>query len=442
MSYNSRKLQPGTGPSGAQAVLDNSGNLCKPSQSGTGLSDARTAFHYFREFELVGMEHSSKMLEAPVFAFIGAILSNLGITPWVIRQLLKRSILDFPNERSSHDAPIPRGVGILIIVTWLLGMILTEAMGIYNPTGFTIAHPDGFIIATTIGMVILAWVGFVDDRQDLNPFLKLAVQTAVAALAIRFSGLSLDSFGLPFTAEFDLGNWGLALAMVWLVGFTNIFNFMDGINGLAFTQLIFGGAAFSIMGVVTDDFELAVSGALAAGSAVGLLKYNFPQAKVFMGDVGSLPTGFLLAMMALRAAFGPDAAGRIPFLATVLVLWPFIFDGSYTILNRVFHRRNPFHAHRSHLYQRKLFAGETHGEVTVFYGIAMLICALFGLMLPGWSDIYQTVALASVLLLSLVFMVKTVSRVRASMTAENRGSKPTHTGRFSTTESNPGGGKG
>ena len=365
------------------------------------------------------MEPANKMLEAPAFAFIGAIISNLGITPWVIKQLLKRSILDIPNERSSHDSPVPHGVGILIIITWLLGMGLTVAMGIYNPAGFSIAQPDGFVIGATIGMVILTMLGLVDDRRDLSPYLKLVVQVIVGIQALGLSGLSVTNFGLPFMTEPGLGTWGLVLALIWLVGFTNIFNFMDGINGLAMTQLIFGGAAFAIMGVIIDDFELAVSGALAAGAAVGLLKYNFPQAKVFMGDAGSLPTGFLLALMALRAAFGPDSGGAIPFFATVLVLWPFLFDGGFTLLNRIFHRRNPFRAHRSHLYQRQLVAGQSHGEVTVFYGVSMLICALFGLMMPGWSPAYQVVALAGVLLASILFMVRTVRSVRASMTVEN-----------------------
>lgn len=362
------------------------------------------------------MEPATKMLEAPVFAFIGAIISNLGVTPWVIRQLLNRSIMDIPNERSSHGTPVPRGVGVLVVVTWLLGMVLTEALAFYNPAGFFVAKPDGFVIGGTIGILALAILGALDDKKSLNPFLKLVVQVGVAILAVGLSGLSLDSLGLPFLDSNGFGTWGWVLAVLWLVGFTNIFNFMDGINGLAFTQLIFGGAAFAIMGVMVTDFELAISGALAAGAAVGLLKYNFPQAKVFMGDVGSLPTGFILALMALRATFGADSQGQIPFISGALVLWPFIFDGGFTLLNRVFHRRNPFQAHRSHLYQRQLVAGQSHGEVTVFYGISMLICCLFGLMYPGWGDTSRLVALTGVLLGSLVFMVRTVGRVRASET--------------------------
>nr|MEE4269394.1 hypothetical protein [Candidatus Krumholzibacteria bacterium] len=362
------------------------------------------------------MESGPKMFEAPVFAFIGAIISNLGVTPWVIRQLLRRSIMDIPNQRSSHDTPVPRGAGIMIILTWLLGMILVEGMAIYNPAGFFIAGPDGFVIGGTIGMVLLAAVGLIDDRHNLNPFIKLLVQIVAALQVLWLARLPVESFGLPFLEEPGLGTLGWVLALIWLVGFTNIFNFMDGINGLAFSQLIFGGVALSIMGVMIDDFELAVSGALAAGAAVGLLKYNFPQAQVFMGDVGSLPAGFLLGLMALRAAFGPDSQGQIPFMAPVLALWPFLFDGGYTLLNRVYHRRNPFQAHRSHLYQRQLFAGQTHGEITVFYGISMLVCGLFSLMLPGWSDTYQVVALAGLVLLSVVFLIRTVTRVRASQT--------------------------
>ena len=106
-------------------------------------------------------------------------------------------------------------------------------------------------------------------------------------------------------------------------------------------QLTMGGAAFCLMGAATRDYELAIAGALASGAALGTLKYNFPRALVFMGDVGSLPSGFLLAMLALRAGFGPHADGT-PWLAALFVLWPFLWDGGFTLLNRVYHRRNPF----------------------------------------------------------------------------------------------------
>lgn len=359
------------------------------------------------------------MLEAPLFAFLGAVALSLAATPALIRVLRERNLLDIPNARSSHDQPVPRGGGIAIVGTWLLGMTGTWALR-YPLPHLGILAPDGFVLAAANGMLVLAVLGFVDDRLNLNPFVKLAVQLAVTGGALWFSGLRIADLGLPIDQGHDLGAWGWVLALVWLVGFTNIFNFMDGINGLAFMQLTIGGAAFCLMGVATDDYELAIAGALASGAALGTLRYNFPRALVFMGDVGSLPSGYLLALMALRAGFGPRAHGT-PWVAATLVLWPFIWDGSYTLLNRLFHRRNPFRAHRSHLYQRLHVTGMSHQAITWRYALAMLACGAAGLLGTHKGPAFLRAALVVIVAGSVLYTVRVVTRVRAHMTEGRNG---------------------
>jgi len=357
------------------------------------------------------------MLEAPLFAFLGALMVNLIMTPWLIRHLRSRSMLDIPNARSSHDVPVPRGGGIVLVFTWCLGMVSTWALRFPLPN-LGILAPDGFVVAATIGMVSLAVLGYLDDRRDLNPFLKLFIQIAVAVQALSLSGLRLAEIGLPWGTGWDLGPWGWLASGLWLVGFTNIYNFMDGINGLAFTQLIFGGTTFCLLGVTTSDYELAISGALAAGSAVGILKYNFPKANVFMGDVGSLPLGFLLALMGLRSAFGPRSEG-ISFLIPVLILWPFLYDGTFTLINRIVHRRNPVRPHRSHLYQRLVVLGLSHKGITIRYGAAMLLCSAAGFAMQYCSLKLSQVLLGIILAVSALYTVMIVRRVRASQTVDN-----------------------
>ncbi|MBU8871799.1 MAG: glycosyltransferase family 4 protein [Gemmatimonadales bacterium] len=354
------------------------------------------------------------MFEAPAFAFLGALICNLVGTPVVIHLLKKYSVLDIPNERSSHETPIPRGGGIVIVATWCFGMVMTWAIRFPLPE-LGILGPNGFVVSMTIGMVALACLGFIDDRRDLKPLLKLVVQIAVAAQALWLSGLELTDFCLPYLPDFHLGPWSHLVGMIWLVGLTNIFNFMDGINGLAFTQLIFGGTTFCLIGILNGDYELAISGALVAGSAVGILKYNFPKALVFMGDVGSLPLGFLLAFMGLRVAFGPSSE-NMTFLQPVLVLWPFLYDGGFTLLNRLYHGRNPFRSHRSHLYQRLVISGESHMTITLRYGTAMFGCAVAGLFLPWLGEGARGAIMVVVLVASVVFTVIIVRRVDAGMT--------------------------
>ncbi len=195
----------------------------------------------------------------------------------------------------------------------------------------------------------------------------------------------------------------------------NIFNFMDGINGLAFMQLIFGGATFCLLGVASDDYELAISGALAAGSALGILKYNFPRALVFMGDVGSLPAGYLLALMALRTSFGARHED-VSFLTPVLALWPFLYDGSYTLINRLVHGRNPFRPHRSHLYQRLIVVGMKHKTITLYYAAAMALCSAAGYLSLFYGRGFLGAMLVVALAVSIVYTIGVVTHVRASMT--------------------------
>ena len=354
------------------------------------------------------------MFEAPFFAFLCALVCNLVATPVLIRLLRRWAVLDIPNPRSSHEVPVPRGGGLVIVATWCFGMMSTWALRFPFPA-LGILAPDGFVVSMTVAMIALAALGFTDDRRDLPALLKLLIQIIVGVQALYLSGLRMTDFGLPFVPDYDLGLLGWLIALVWLVGLTNIFNFMDGINGLAFTQLIFGGATFCLLGVLEGDYELAISGALVAGSAVGILRYNFPKALVFMGDVGSLPLGFLLAFMGLRAAFGADS-GNFTFLQSMLALWPFLYDGSYTLLNRLYHGRNPFRAHRSHLYQRLLVAGYTHKQITLRYAGAMLVCSLSALWLPQMSDTAVVILLLAIVTVSVLFTVKIVRRVAAAQT--------------------------
>ncbi len=354
------------------------------------------------------------MFEAPFFAFLCATACNLVATPVVIRLLRHWAVLDIPNQRSSHEVPVPRGGGIVIVMTWCFGMVSTWALRFPFPA-LGILAPDGFVVSMTIAMVALAVLGFTDDRRDLPALLKLVIQILVAVQALYLSGLRMTHLGLPFVPPYDLQALGWLIGLIWLVGLTNIFNFMDGINGLAFTQLIFGGTTFSLLGVLAGDYDLAISGALIAGSAVGILRYNFPKALVFMGDVGSLPLGFLLAFMGLRVAFGADH-GNFTFLQSILTLWPFLYDGGFTLLNRLYHGRNPFRAHRSHLYQRLLVAGYTHKQITLRYAGAMLACSLGALWLPQMGDIAVLVLLLAIITVSVLFTVKIVRRVAAAQT--------------------------
>jgi UDP-N-acetylmuramyl pentapeptide phosphotransferase/UDP-N-acetylglucosamine-1-phosphate transferase len=347
------------------------------------------------------------VLISALIIFTLAGLANLTAMPLIIKQLQKRNVLDVPNERSSHTAPTPRGGGIGIVGIWTIGILA----GLF----LNFVDGDGFIFAALGGVITLAFLGFDDDQKNLSPLLKLIIQGGIAAAAVWFSGIPLTTFDFPFVPEHVLGFSGWVFAWLWLVGFTNIFNFMDGANGLAGSQILFAGVAFSVLGIGINDTQLMLAGALVAGAALGFLKYNFPIAKVFMGDVGSLPAGFLLALMVLRAAEGP-AADQVTIATPLLFIWPFLYDGAYTLINRIVHKRNPFRPHRSHLYQRVMIAGATHEQITIRYAAGMVVCSCGGFGMLIFSDRWDAFISLFLLGVSGVLTVRTVLRIRARMT--------------------------
>jgi len=296
---------------------------------------------------------------------VSVAIGMLGVPP-LVRALERSRTLDIPNDRSSHTVPVPVGGGIGILATWLLGMAGVAVAGVFPAPGFP--------AALAAGAAVLAGLGFVDDRRGLPPLPRLAVQSLVAAACLKAAGLPVVAFELPGSAPVAAGMLGWAVSWLFVVGFTNMFNFMDGINGLAGFQVLLGAGALAVWAALAGDVPLAVTATLLAGATVGFLRANFPRARVFMGDVGSLPLGFLLAMGVLRAHAGPDRAGATPLWLPLLFLWPFLSDATYTLLNRAVHGRNPFRPHRSHIYQRLLVAGLSHARVTLIYAAATAAC--------------------------------------------------------------------
>jgi UDP-N-acetylmuramyl pentapeptide phosphotransferase/UDP-N-acetylglucosamine-1-phosphate transferase len=167
----------------------------------------------------------------------------------------------------------------------------------------------------------------------------------------------------------------MIVAVLWVVGLTNAYNFMDGIDGISGAQAIVAGVAFALAAAKGGLTGTAVCAIAIAAANAGFLIHNWSPARVFMGDVGSAFLGFSFAVMALEiAAWSPSAA-----FAAALSLWPFILDTSLTFLRRAFRGENVFQSHRSHLYQRLVIAGWSHARVTVLYALTAALAAAAGL---------------------------------------------------------------
>lgn len=304
-----------------------------------------------------------------------AFLITLALTPLVIRALRHYRVLDVPGERSSHATVIPRGGGIAVAVGAVAGIVLSTLAG----------STDAASLRTLLVTVsLLAVVGLVDDMRTLDVFPRLGAQLLAALVCVNWALRNID---LP---------WGLRVlaavaAVVWVMGFVNAFNFMDGINGISACTTIVAGGAFVIVGAITEMRLVSVCGAVIAAAALGFLPYNFPKARVFLGDIGSYFIGGWLAFTVLVGSISD-----IPPEALLAPLVLYLTDTSFTLASRII-RRQPWHeSHRQHVYQRLVDLGWSHGRTTFYVAFMTAACSALGMVSLGESVPARIVADATI----------------------------------------------
>jgi UDP-N-acetylmuramyl pentapeptide phosphotransferase/UDP-N-acetylglucosamine-1-phosphate transferase len=285
------------------------------------------------------------------------------VRPWAAKRLL-----DVPNARSSHTQPTPLGGGLGVVagvlaVAW--GVLLTGLVNI----------PIKTLGAFSLGGGIVASAGWLDDIRWLAYKVRLAIQAICATIVLVLIGY-FQSIIVPFVGRVHLYSAGILIALIWIVGLTNAYNFMDGIDGIAGGQALIAGLGWGILGLMSGQAFVGLIGLLLAASSLGFLLYNWPPARIFMGDVGSAFIGFTLATLSI-------VAGRVNsrfIVAGLLLVWLFVFDTSFTLLRRLVRGDNIFEAHRSHIYQRLVIAGFSHRFVTLIYIGLALIGAILALL--------------------------------------------------------------
>ncbi len=285
----------------------------------------------------------------------------------------KRQILDIPNERSSHVRPTPRGGGLAIVLITLLGGI-----------GWRVLQPSqlwpGFPYYV-IGALLIAIVSWLDDLHPLPSWIRFLMHSIAAAIAIMGCGY-WTKISLPFHTPVDLGYVGLFLTFLWIVGLTNAYNFMDGSDGIAGLQAVIAGAGWCYVGIISGQTMLSVPGILIVASSMGFLRHNWTPARIFMGDVGSAFLGYSFAVFPLICTrLNPGMPGA--FFVGLMLVWPFVFDTVLTFFRRLINHENVFLAHRSHLYQRLMIAGQGPGSVALLYGSLSLAGAALAF---SWSQ--------------------------------------------------------
>lgn len=306
--------------------------------------------------------------EAAILVPIAATLGYAGVAVmrfWAMR----RNLLDVPNHRSSHSRPTPRGGGLPVAVLTILGWLALE---IVRPSG----TPWAALLAYGAGAGTVALIGWVDDVHSLSARTRLVVHAFAAAIAVAVLGYWESVVVLP-GRELTLGRFGLGLTLLWIVGLTNAYNFMDGSDGIAGVQAVVAAVGWACVGWLSDSPGTARLALLLAAGSLGFLGHNWPPARVFLGDVGSGFLGYSFAIMPLLA-LRHDRLATISPLLGLLFVWPFVFDTAWTFFRRLRKGENVFVAHRSHLYQRLIIAGYSHRFVMVLYGASAAVGAAAG----------------------------------------------------------------
>jgi len=333
------------------------------------------------------------MVKLIAFSAATLILSYFGVRS--TRYIAERhAIYDIANERSSHIGSVARGGGAAIVVVTLSGVWLYVWM---NPV-IKVWALAVYIAAA----VLIAGVSWLDDWRSQPNWLRFAVHSLGAVMALYAFG----SFPLGdiFKSDQSVIIWlGPVLTFFWIVGLTNAYNFMDGIDGIAGGQAVIAGLGWMAIGWVSGQAFIVALGLLVAASSFGFLIHNWPPARIFMGDVGSAFLGYTFAVLPLmfNSRLLPSERGVASVAAGILPMWPFVFDSTFTILRRLRRGENVFSAHRSHLYQRLVIAGQSHQSVSLLYGALAILGAILAL---GWILHSRTIALITVIVLPLIWL--------------------------------------
>jgi UDP-GlcNAc:undecaprenyl-phosphate GlcNAc-1-phosphate transferase len=282
------------------------------------------------------------MTTAALFRHLGFAALLVLLSAATVRMMIVVQVMDQPDERKAHDRPTPKGGGVGIVLTFLVGIGV-----LYNFAEFSrLANP--YFLGVIEASLAIALVAFLDDLFDWPFIVKLVAQVLATLVAVS-SGLYVTDFRIPYIGPLPFAWAGVAATMIWLLFTTNAMNFIDGLNGLA------GGVALVaclfIVFIAEQHggwFAYASAGLLAAGLA-GFLPFNFPNARIFMGDVGSQFCGFMLAVLAVVASRFDGV--ELSFLLMPMLLSGVLFDVGFTLVRRALQSEAVTQPHRGHLYQ-------------------------------------------------------------------------------------------
>jgi Fuc2NAc and GlcNAc transferase len=300
-------------------------------------------------------------------------LGSVWLTGRVRAYALQKKMLDVPNERSSHQVTTPRGGGVAFV-----GLILVALV----PLAFLFGDSWRMYLALFGGGSLIGLIGWLDDRHSLSSRIRIVVHFAGAIWAVFWLG----GFGVVDSGQFPLplGWLGAVIAVAGIVWSTNLFNFMDGIDGIAGSQAAVVGSVAACLLAVHGDWAMAVVAGVLVAAVSGFLVWNWPPAKIFMGDVGSGFLGFTIAALAVAS----ENRGSMPLAAWGILMAVFAVDATATLIRRMIRGEKWYAPHRQHAYQLIVQAGFSHRFVTCVVAainLVLAVAAVVTVLQPGLS---------------------------------------------------------
>jgi UDP-N-acetylmuramyl pentapeptide phosphotransferase/UDP-N-acetylglucosamine-1-phosphate transferase len=287
-------------------------------------------------------------------------------------------LLDHPTDRSLHSTPTPRTGGLAILGSILAGLLAANVTGWTGISFWKTAEPARaeewlWIMGLTL---MVGAVSFWDDRSALPPSVRLGLHGLAAAGAVWGAGLVVQVVPVPFYGDIALGTLAAPLTLLGLMWMTNLYNFMDGMDGFAGGMTVLGFGLLGYLAWAGGAQGLPLPALMIASAAGGFLFFNLPPARIFMGDVGSVPLGFLAGALSVAGVQDRIFDLWVPFL----IFSPFVVDATVTLFRRLRRGVKVWQAHREHYYQRLVLAGWGHRKTMVAEYSLMLASGITALL--------------------------------------------------------------
>jgi UDP-GlcNAc:undecaprenyl-phosphate GlcNAc-1-phosphate transferase len=298
-----------------------------------------------------------------------AVLALVSAT--VVVAMMSARVMDRPDARKAHSRAVPKGGGAGVVVAFMLGVTV-----LYGYADFA-RLADPYFRGVIMAALAIAVVAFLDDIRDWPFTIKLAAQAA-AGLVILGTGMYVRVLNLPYV-PLDLGWLGLPVTLAWILFATNALNFIDGLNGLAAGTALVASCFLTVIAALHGAWFVYFASLLLAAGLVGFLPFNFPRARIFMGDVGSQFCGFMLAVLGVAAARFERV--ELSFLLVPCLLSGVLFDVAFTLLRRALSGERVTQAHRAHLYQVAHRSGVSATHIAIlhwgFAALGGIVCLAF-----------------------------------------------------------------